>query len=232
MKLFLRFGRLAQRWAFLAVCTIAQAQFPAGDLDPALKTLWQHNEPKIADLAVGGSLIYVAYSDEGLRVLDTTNVESPRLVGAYPLAGVIRGLTVLGNRAAVLHENYLQIIDVSNPSSPRDGGRVHLPGARSVAIDGDIAYVALGGSGLAIVDLSVPDSPAFLNTVATGGWASAVEAGDGYAYVAGRALNIIDVRTPSAPVVLSTLESIGGAGHRHRPASYLSSRMDRTCGQR
>jgi len=60
----------------------------------------------------------------------------------------------------------LQVIDVSNPSSPVLIGSVDTPGfARGVTVTGDTAYVADWSNGLQVIDVSNPSSPVLIGLV-------------------------------------------------------------------
>ncbi|MCH8334195.1 hypothetical protein IIC65_09700, partial [Candidatus Sumerlaeota bacterium] len=75
------------------------------------------------------------------------------------------GVAVSGSLAYVLHEailgtSSLQIIDVSNPSSPvLRGTYAGLPGAQGLAISKSLAFVADSEVGLQIIDVSDPSAP-------------------------------------------------------------------------
>jgi hypothetical protein len=66
------------------------------------------------------------------------------------------------------------VIDISNPSSPREVGAYDTPGsAVDVAVSGSYAYVADGGAGLRVIDVSNPSSPREVGFYDTPGWALA-----------------------------------------------------------
>lgn len=86
---------------------------------------------------------------------------------------------------------------------PLSGSSVLLPGASAVAYDvkvvGQYAYVANGGAGLEVVDVSDPDRLVRIGGHAVEGTAAAVALKGNYAYVADLAwgLQIFDVSNPS-----------------------------------
>jgi hypothetical protein len=98
----------------------------------------------------------------------------------------------------------LQIVDVSNPSSPTLRGSYDTPGsANGVFVDGGLAYVAGQTAGLLIIDVSNPSSPTLRGSYDTPGWAEGVFVVGGLAYVADQwaGLQIIDVSNPSSPTL-------------------------------
>jgi hypothetical protein len=96
----------------------------------------------------------------------------------------------------------LRVIDVSNPSSPREVGFYDTPGyASGVAVSGTYAYVADRGAGLRVIDVSNPSSPREVGFYDTPGGAWGVAVSGTYAYVAAydAGLRVIDVSNPSSP---------------------------------
>jgi hypothetical protein len=76
-----------------------------------------------------------------------------------------------------------------------------------VNVVGNLAYIARGGAGLQIVDVSDPAAP-----VAVGGFdlpysASDVDVVDNFAYVVnGAGLYVLDVSDPAAPVAVGSFD--------------------------
>jgi hypothetical protein len=67
--------------------------------------------------------------------------------------GFALGVVVAGNHAYLADGlSGLQVIDISDPTSPQAVGSVNTPGrARGVVVAGDHAYVADGRSGLQVL---------------------------------------------------------------------------------
>ncbi|WP_278047005.1 bluetail domain-containing putative surface protein, partial [Dolichospermum circinale] len=96
----------------------------------------------------------------------------------------------------------LQIINISNPSTPTLVGTIDTLGTASrVQVVGNYAYIADGGSGLQIIDISNPSTPTLVGTINTPGYAESLVIEGKYVYVAdgGSGLQIIDL----APVITS-----------------------------
>lgn len=83
--------------------------------------------------------------------------------------------------------------------------------ANDIVLEGDYAYVAMFGSGVRVLDVSIPGSPAAVSTYDTQGDANAVAIDGDYLYVADGfdGLKIIDVSIPLTPVLLGS-HPIGG----------------------
>jgi uncharacterized secreted protein with C-terminal beta-propeller domain len=104
------------------------------------------------------------------------------------------------------------VIDVSNPSSPREVGFYDTPeAAEDVAVSGTYAYVADGVAGLRVIDVSNPSSPREVGFYDTPGYADGVAVSGTYAYVADgvAGLRVIDVSNPSSPWEVSFCDTPG-----------------------
>ncbi len=82
--------------------------------------------------------------------------------------------------------------------------------AQDVTVSGGYAYMADGGSGLRIIDISDPIQPVLTATVDTD-YAQDVTVAGGYAYVAdgGSGLRIIDISDPTQPALTATVDTTG-----------------------
>jgi YVTN family beta-propeller protein len=103
---------------------------------------------------------------------------------------------------------------IVNAFSPTPLGFVAIPGfANSVAVNGNLAYVAAGGAGLRVVSLSDRTAPTIVSALTLAGNANDVKLMGNTAFVAGGSagLEAVDISNPSAPVVRSTLSTSGTA---------------------
>jgi hypothetical protein len=133
-----------------------------------------------------------------LLVLDATDPTQPGMLGEFRLEsafqGVGLGVEVRGNRAYLIGDIGLEVLDVSNPSAIVELGSVPpLSGLLSdlfvdVDIVGDVALLATRGEGLRAVGLADPQLPAGLTvypgTSAPGSVAGTVVAAGAHAFVA------------------------------------------------
>jgi len=97
-----------------------------------------------------------------------------------------RGVAIAGSYAYVAAgESGLQVIDITNPTSPQLVGSVDTPGGASgVAIENLRAYVADDGAGLQVIDLTDPTNPQLLGGVATPSYAKGVAVAKPCVYLA------------------------------------------------
>jgi hypothetical protein len=82
--------------------------------------------------------------------------------------------------------------------------------AVDVVVSGDYAYLACVSSGVSIVDISDPGSPALVSTLATNGYARALAVNGRYMYVANNyTLMIFDISNPQSPALLAEIDPPG-----------------------
>jgi hypothetical protein len=130
----------------------------------------------VADIKVVGNYAYVAgqsdlqsttqYSENSqILVFDISNPASPYLLSSLPVDHSPQGLDVEGSYwyETIYDKNWLNIYDISNPSSLSLVGTASLVGTcnpQDVTVEGTTAYVACyTNSSVAVVDVSNPTSP-------------------------------------------------------------------------
>jgi hypothetical protein len=169
----------------------------------------------VRDIAVSGTVAYVAAGGAGLRVLDVSDPAHPAEIGSLQSRGYAEGVAVSGTTVCVAHGPYgLRVIDVSNPRSPTEIGSAFTRNyAFKVAMDGRYAYVAAAGAGLLIGDLANPAEPSEGATLATPGYAFGLAVSGNTVYVAGgwEGLLTVDVTSKSQPRLLGQLQTASWA---------------------
>ena len=165
------------------------------------------------DVAVWGTLAFVADGAAGLRILTVEGAAagegaaaeagSAREIARFQPAAAVHAVAVSGSIAAVAAGAAgVMVLDVSDPSVPRQLAAIPSPDARDVALEGSFLLVADATAGLRSFDLSEPSRPVenaaplapSVRVAAGKGWALAVGAagvtivdwpGDGIPRVAG-----------------------------------------------
>ncbi|HMB70727.1 MAG TPA: FlgD immunoglobulin-like domain containing protein [bacterium] len=176
------------------------------------------------DVAVQGAYAYLP-GLTGLLIVDISVPTAPAIAGTALTGLKVDGVAVAGNRA-YLAGDQLQVVDVSNPSSPVLLGHLYYPGAVGVAVAGNHAVVAsfiYGGIQIAEINsgtASVPISTSYRNAVSIN---DIVTMGD-YAFLAEEYwygpqgwVGVYDVSNPAVPQfvksigrgIASTIERIG-----------------------
>lgn len=157
------------------------------------------------DVAVSGTLAYVAADQSGLFVIDISNPARPVVIGSVDTPGYATDVFISGTTAYTRDEDSdFQIIDVSDPAQPRIMGVFQWFGG---FIAGDMAYV-YGGSGVQIVDIGNPLSPAVIGDIAVPGRVMSVS--DTAVYIVSDAkLYIVDISDSAQPVVIGNIDTPG-----------------------
>lgn len=142
------------------------------------------------------------------RPLPTPNPALGPLQIVGQIGGPTQAIAVAGNYAYVGVGSRLTVLDVSIPSSPRESGSSEPFGAavRNVEVFGNTAYVAAGGVGLYILDISNPTQPTIIGNYKSTGYSEGVTVEGKYAYVADGpgGLRIVDISDRTHPVEVSS----------------------------
>jgi hypothetical protein len=115
------------------LCSILMALSVHGmDLDTRLLGICSTDGAAMA-VAVSGNYAYVANDESGLKVIDVSNPDSPRVVASYDTLGFAWGVTVSGNYAYEADSGAgLQIIDISDPTHPQYAGGYNTTGTEGI----------------------------------------------------------------------------------------------------
>lgn len=128
--------------------------FPSG-LNPT-QFLRQGLASSVTAITSEGERAYLAGYSRGLEIVDLADPSKPKLAGRLKTRGHAYGVWKDADRLCVTtHEGYLSLVDVTEPSRPRLTREIPVPGELfDVVCEGEVAYVAAGSAGLAVVDLS------------------------------------------------------------------------------
>jgi hypothetical protein len=169
----------------------------------------------VEDIAISGTLAYVAAGGAGLRVVDISNPASPTEIGAWDSRGYSGGVAVTGTTVYLADGPYgLRVVDVSKPSQPIEVGSAYsMNYAFKVAVQGHHAYVAAAGAGLLIADVADPRHPVEVGSLATMGYAYGVAVAGNVAYVADgwEGVKTVNVADPAHPYQAGAYKTPGWA---------------------
>jgi hypothetical protein len=162
---------------------------------------------------VRGSLAYLALESRRLVVLDVSGTGDPELVGQLTLPSSPTDLHLGGDLAAVAVQSGVELVDVSNPTSPRRMGSIQTGApVLGVRLQGGLAFLATGPLGVRIFDVSDSQQPRLLGSAETGHAANAVRVAGTLVLVASNeGLEIVDASDPTRPVPVSFLSTSSAA---------------------
>ncbi|MFB3909770.1 MAG: FlgD immunoglobulin-like domain containing protein [Candidatus Eisenbacteria bacterium] len=150
-----------------------------------------------------------------LFVVDVTDPRNMEVLGRVGTPGAAEGsaeaVAISGHYAVVADGGSgLQIVDVSDPTSPWLVGGVATSYAYDVAVRGHYAFTVGHQGGLSVVDFSDPAHPQLVHNLALWPYtAKKLALCDDYAYVVanGWGLLIVDISNPQAPFLAGSLET-------------------------
>jgi hypothetical protein len=107
----------------------------------------------------------------------------------------------------------LKILDLADARHPKPIADLHIGGGFAVALAGNLALVAAGDRGLAVVDVTDPKAPALTGLLDTPGQARDVAVDGAVAYVADGTGGVlaVDIAKPAAPKIVGAWDSPGEA---------------------
>lgn len=172
--------------------------------------------------ALRDSFVFTGFGDTNyLYVLNAANPDSVFLVGSCLLGPrpytAVRGVFLKDSLAYVACMNWmgLAICNVKDPHSPVLLSRIEIPGGSAdcyyAVVQNNLAYVASGGEGLWIVDVTSPVSPQLRGHLPTPGFATTdVAVRDSIAFIVDdyAGCRIVNVRNPDDPVVIGVIPPV------------------------
>jgi len=183
--------------------------------DPARpRILGVHASPYyLSALVVRGGRAYCAGGLGGAEIVDVSDPRRPRLVWRRAFSEV-RGIDA-DERYLYVADGYegLRLFALDGPE-PRLVSTLDTPGwTCGVAVDGDRAYLADGGRGVVVADLSSPERPRVAGASPTGSVARQVRFDGGYLFVAAftRGALAFDVSDPALPREAARYQTAGDA---------------------
>ena len=169
-----------------------------------------------------GAYNFFTNSHGGLVVIDTTNPASPEVVETFSFgAAVFNDINVVGQRGYLADLNgKFWIVDVSDPNNIETiSNNLSIPNALRVDVQGDFAYVAAGGHGLYIIDVSNEASPSVVGNidwrheVPTDNDTLDVDVEGNFAFLSNsyRGVVVVDISDPTSPFEVARLDLDGYA---------------------
>ncbi len=156
-------------------------------------------------LDLEGNYLYSAQYENGLRIIDIENPESPLEIGHYDTDGAVWDISL----SKVSTEGLINQVPTINQISTM----------RETAISSDdsvekiefYACVADDVGGFWVIDVRQPSSPELCSKYKTPEYARGISAYGNYAYVANYSggLSIMDISKPSSPREIGRYESVG-----------------------
>ena len=161
------------------------------------------------NVRIRGSYAYVTDYEDGLEIVDISNLSNPVMVGRYSLVDA-RGVEVVGDIAYVTSSGTgLRVLNISNPDDPKIIKRVPGTGsAASICVHDDQIYLGCYGQGVRIISIMDPLNPRVVGDFSAGiREASGVYGDEDLLFVVDQTRDgdvvLLDVSDPEAPQELA-----------------------------
>jgi hypothetical protein len=154
------------------------------------------------DVAVAGSVAYVADWNGGLLTVDLSTPSAPAVLGDYGAARLPRLVAATDTLAFVASEpDGLVILDVSDPSHPIERGAYHDTRITDMQLVDNLIYLVDFYDGFSIVDVADPTHPQLRVHLPSVNSLTHILVVDQLAFVteAQAGIQIFDVQNPAAP---------------------------------
>ncbi len=172
------------------------------------------------EIVIKDGYIYGVNGAEGLKIYDISNAVTPTLSWKTDSSSLeCTDLAVVRGSYAYAFDcgDNMYIYDISDPTHPVEKRIHHIGGyTRDIKLSGNYAYLALGYSGLTVMDISNPLSPVVIGNCPTiDAWG--VYVNGNYAYIAGNegGLHIIDISNPASPTRVGNWSWVNGNNYTY-----------------
>jgi hypothetical protein len=120
---------------------------------------------------------YLASFHTGLRILDFSNPEAPKLVGGIVTPAPAGAVALSAKTVYLATSKHFHVIDVTTPANPTELGRVTFPdsisdygyGDGSLVLSGNNAFVSRSSRRCFVIDISDPRHPGIIAEFTTTG---------------------------------------------------------------
>lgn len=153
-------------------------------------------------LAIGANDLVIAGVGRRLRLVDFAAPARPQVLGETPLLAdsVTAVAAAAGSAYTAVGNGEIQVVDISDPATPRLGPVILLPGrptTHALAVEGDTLYAASRDGRLHVIDITRPGEPWWLASIDTSRRVHSLIVQGTAAYVSDAwGLSIVDVADP------------------------------------
>ncbi|NOZ74957.1 MAG: DUF1573 domain-containing protein [FCB group bacterium] len=168
--------------------------------------------------AESGAYAYGTGRECGLKVIDVSNLSAPIEINSYsdpetPNARYEHPAIQGNSLYAARHRDGVEILNISVPGSLTQRAVISTQNAWATLPAGDLLFIADGKQGLKIADISDPNAPFLISSLATSGSVKDLAYRAPYLFLAVGAagVDLVDVSNPSQPVLLDNYNTTGYA---------------------
>ena len=147
------------------------------------------------DVQILGPYAYVATGNEGMKIIDIRDLANPRILGLYNLNGEAKGISVVAINDVLAQQSGVDryTTDITHPGTTI------------------LAFIAYGGMGLHVVDVTDPSRPRPISFLTVKGSAEDVVVVRDTVYLGNKngEVLIVDVANPANPIPVGVTNTSG-----------------------
>ena len=161
------------------------------------------------DVFVTEDRAYIAYAEDGLRIVDIHNPEKPKLLSTFKADGNVRDVVARGNYAYVAELRAgVRVIDVSDVSHPASVGILPVEKIQELTLSGEHLFVAGRDSGVMIYTIADPVMPVKLGKISSYDALSVAVAEDILGISDSKKIYFMNIADPTHPININETDQL------------------------
>lgn len=156
---------------------------------------------------------YFACHENGLALVDISNLSNPVLVTIFDLESIyVEDIVIRDNILAVsAHNDGIIFYDVGDPLDPRVISQMVTENSWSVLFNENILYIVNGDNGIKVADITDLENPVHVMDLPTDAPAKDIDMEGNllYAAIGSGGINVYDITDPAQPVFLDNFNTSG-----------------------
>jgi hypothetical protein len=171
-------------------------------------TYYDANLNSAPSVSISGTIAVVLQGNDTLFIEDISNPASVTLLAKYHIMYGSADSVYYDGTYAYVVANGLQVVDLTNPSSPVLTKTISVSGGYGLAHQGNYLYL-LTYNGLSIVDISTPGNPVALGSLSSAvAWGHGIAVSGNYAFITGYSddsFAVVDISDPTTPTLVKKI---------------------------
>lgn len=168
-------------------------------------------EGGVRDIEISNNLLYIAYGEGKIRVIDITDPEAFVIKSDFTPGGIAVDISASGTALyAAIESTGLKIFDMADPSTPVEKGSLEFSDIRKINSIGEKLFVTTG-QGTSLVDVSDPSNPKINGSIPEIIFSATPSNGYAIAASPNRGLLTVDPAGAEGSVVIGKFEGVGSS---------------------
>jgi len=171
-----------------------------------------NNPADTNEIIISDDISYIADGDNGLAILNISNINHRTLLGQFETEGSAENIIVMNDRIYLTADNFLYLIDSSDLSNPEEISNYNTTGIISdIDVKNEIVYLTDDEQGLTILDTSsdIPIKIGDFNIVNASFQSISIENEIAFVATRNHGFIILNVSQPNLPLILGRCNLTG-----------------------